>query len=343
MLNHRFFFLWTLLAVLSASCGSSSQDHPASTKAVAYRNPVVRASMPDPTVIRAHDGYFYVYATEDTRNVPIMKSKDLAEWTYAGRAFTEEGRPSFVTGGGIWAPDINFIDGQYVLYYAMSVWGGEMTCGIGVAVSPAPAGPFADQGKLFTSDEIGVRNSIDPCYVETDDGKFLVWGSFHGIYAAPLSEDGLSLAPGAVEDKVRLAGTAFEAPCLEKHGDFYYLFASVGSCCAGINSTYRTVVGRSSSIWGPYVDKEGVSMVDNGYTVLIGPNEAFVGNGHNAGIVRDDAGQDWILYHGIDTGHPDGGRYLLLDPVQWDVEGWPYIEGGSPSTAARPLPVFTAR
>ncbi len=64
-----------------------------------------------------------------------MKSSDLVNWEIAGTAFTVSTRPSFVPKEGIWALDINFINRQYVLYYSMSVWGGEWTCGIGVAES----------------------------------------------------------------------------------------------------------------------------------------------------------------------------------------------------------------
>ncbi len=103
-----------------------------------YANPVVERSLPDPTVIRAEDGYFYLYATEDTYNMPIMRSGNLVDWTLVGRVFTNETRPDFEPGGGLWAPDINYIDGKYVIYYSMSVWGGESTCGIGVAVADKP-------------------------------------------------------------------------------------------------------------------------------------------------------------------------------------------------------------
>ena len=89
-----------------------------------YNNPVIKWSLPDPTVIKADDGYFYLYATEDTHNVPIYRSKDLVKWRYAGTAFTDATRPmDFVPNGGIWAPDINYINGQYVLYYSKSEWG----------------------------------------------------------------------------------------------------------------------------------------------------------------------------------------------------------------------------
>ena len=147
-----------------------------------YVNPVVNYSLPDPTVIKGDDGYFYLYATEDIRNLPIHRSKDLVNWELVGTAFTEEARPDFEPDGGLWAPDINKIGDKYVLYYSMSVWGGEWTCGIGCAVADSPSGPFTDCGMMFRSNGIGVQNSIDPFYIEDAGKKFLFWGSFRGIY-----------------------------------------------------------------------------------------------------------------------------------------------------------------
>ncbi len=61
-----------------------------------------------------------------------------------------------------------------VMYYSMSVWGGEWTCGIGVATSDNPAGRFTDQGKLFRSNEIDVQNSIDPFYIDDNGAKCFI-------------------------------------------------------------------------------------------------------------------------------------------------------------------------
>ena len=87
-----------------------SQGKAQTKSAVSYKNPVVDIAMPDPTVIKAADGYFYMYATESTRNVPIMKSKDLVQWTFCNTAFTNKTRPRFEPKAGIWAPDINYIN-----------------------------------------------------------------------------------------------------------------------------------------------------------------------------------------------------------------------------------------
>ena len=89
-----------------------------------YRNPVIKQSAPDPTIIRANDGYFYLYATENVHNVPIYRSADMVDWKFVGTAFTDATRPQWNPKGNIGAPDINYINGKYVLYYAKSEWGG---------------------------------------------------------------------------------------------------------------------------------------------------------------------------------------------------------------------------
>lgn len=327
------------LLILTTFFVSCKTQEPAAEKTVEtedfYQNPVINYSLPDPTIIKARDGYFYLYATEDIRNTPIHRSKDLVTWEKIGTAFTNATRPTFEPRGGLWAPDINYINDRYVLYYSMSVWGGEKTCGIGVATADKPEGPFTDHGKLFRSNEIGVQNSIDQFYIEQKDRKYLFWGSFRGIYAIELSADGLSLKPGA--EKRQVAGTAYEGTYIHRRNGYYYLFASIGTCCNGLNSTYTTVVGRSRDLFGPYVNKEGKSMMDNHHEIVIQKNDKFVGTGHNSEIVQDKKSRDWIFYHAVSVDNPKG-RVLMMDQIRWEND-WPYIEGGTPSLKAV-KPVF---
>lgn len=308
-----------LLSFLSYSAGLMAEN--------TYTNPVVDYSLPDPSVIKGDDGYYYLYATEDIRNLPIHRSKDLVNWELVGTAFTDETRPDFEPKGGLWAPDINKIGDKYVLYYSMSVWGGEWTCGIGCAVADTPAGKFKDCGMMFRSNGINVQNSIDPFYIEDGGKKYLFWGSFHGIYGIELSDDGLKVKEGV--KLVQVAGNAYEGTYIHKRDGYYYLFASIGRCCEGIKSTYTTVVGRSDKLFGPYFDKQGRSMSDNHHEILIQKNESFVGTGHNSEIVTDKAGDDWMFYHAVKVSDPDG-RVLMLDKIVWE-EDWPSVKTNSPS------------
>lgn len=133
--------LCSLIACSSSSATKEDKPEEQQPKNV-YRNPVIDYSLPDPSVIEGDDGYYYLYATEDIRNLPIHRSKNLVDWEYVGTAFTDRTRPDFEPNGGLWAPDINKIGDKYVLYYSMSVWGGELTCGIGCATADKPEGPL---------------------------------------------------------------------------------------------------------------------------------------------------------------------------------------------------------
>ncbi len=66
-----------------------------------YTNPVINRSAPDPTVIRHSDGTYYLYATENVRNLPIFKSDNLVDWELVGTAFTDATRPQMVPDGAI--------------------------------------------------------------------------------------------------------------------------------------------------------------------------------------------------------------------------------------------------
>ncbi len=237
-----------------------------------------------------------------------------------------------VPDGGIWAPDIQRIGNKYVLYYSKSRWGGEWECGIGVATADSPAGPFTDHGKLFISNEIGVQNSIDPFYIEDNGKKYLFWGSFRGIYGIELTDNGLALRPGAPPRQI--AGTMTEATNIIKHEGYFYLVGSAGSCCEGERSTYRVVVARSKDLFGPYVDKEGKTAMENGFSLVMQRSQDVIGPGHNANFVTDDAGNHWMLYHGFDAKAPENGRLVYLDRITWDNEGWPRTATGQPSVSA---------
>ena len=304
---------------------------------VTNRQPVIDMSAPDPTVIRAEDGTFYLYATEDMRNVPIFHSANLVDWKLVGTAFTDNSRPKWLPKGGIWAPDIQRVGGKYHLYYAKSVWGGEWDAGIGVAVSNSPAGPFVDRGCMFTSKQIGIQNCIDPFYIEDGGKKYLFFGSFHGIYGVELTADGLHVKQGAKPREV--AGTFMEATYIRRRGGYYYLFGSTGTCCEGARSTYRITIGRSKSLFGPYVNKAGQRLLDNHYNILLDKDDSVLGPGHNAGLITDDAGNDYMFYHGFKASDPDAGRVVWLSRIVW-ADGWPSVMMEKDSQKNETVPVI---
>ena len=125
-------FLLCLYVIVISSCiyTDDSQIHLFTTDFV---NPVFKSNAPDPTIIKTDKGKFYLYTTQAN----VLESEDLMNWTLLGRAF-DGVPPQWLIGGTVWAPDINYIDGKYYLYYALSKWGEEIKNGIGVAISKSP-------------------------------------------------------------------------------------------------------------------------------------------------------------------------------------------------------------
>lgn len=325
-MKRNIFFAFCVCTAFSAVSQSNS-----------YSNPVINESAPDPTVVRGDDGRFYLYATENIRNVPVYSSDNLVDWKFEGTAFTDETRPQMVPDGAIWAPDIQKIGDRYVLYYSKSRWGGEWECGIGAATSDSPSGPFTDHGKLFISSEIGVQNSIDPFFISDGGKNYLFWGSFRGIYGVELTSDGLALNPGAKPRQI--AGTLTEGTNIYFHDGYYYLVGSAGSCCDGERSTYHVVAARSENLFGPYVDRDGLPAMENNFSVVMERGDKVIGPGHNANFVTDDAGNHWMLYHAFDAAEPEAGRKVYLDRILWDSDGWPRTLSGEPTEEGE-RPVF---
>lgn len=356
-----YFGLFLLLVGFSAACSKSSNDNPPgntnpedTSKVTTYINPVFEPILADPSIIRAADGWFYAYGTQDdwgdgkgSRIVPIIRSKDLVQWYYTGTAF--QSLPSWkTTGGGIWAVNVVKMENKYFMYYSYSIWA-DPNPGVGLAISNTPYGPFKDLGKLYLSSEIGIANGIDPFYIEANEKKYLFCGSYsnkanQGIYAFELTEDGKSIKDPS--QKIKITAGDFEGAMIHKRGAYYYFFGSKGGCCNGAASTYHLCVARSKSLFGPYLDKDGNSITERGNgTLLIQGNDTYAGPGHCARIITDKKGTDWLVYHAIKKSNPKvssgaSRRSLMIDKLTWASDGWPKIEGRSPSEIKQDAPLF---
>lgn len=304
-----------------------------------YTNPLIKRDFPDPSIIKAQDGYYYIYSTQTVEGrIPIYRSANLIDWTKVGAAFNEETRPVYPGKEGaivdeLWAPDINYINGKYVLYYSVSEMNEGEYNGIGVATSDRPEGPFTQvtpNVPMFTSESIGVTNSIDPFYYEDGDKKYLIWGSFNGIYAIELSDDGLSVKDGATKKKI--INKHAEASTIYKRNGYYYFIGSDNEfeiSDAG-KSPYNIVVARSTSLTGTYRNKTGLSVISTDLTrltTILESTDDVIGPGHCTEMIEDENGETWLLHHGYSPDElKEGGRQLYIEHVLWDSNGWPYID-----------------
>lgn len=301
----------------------------------------------DPSIAKDGNTY-YVFATGRAPGggqFPIRCSEDLVHWRMCGQVF--DAIPQWVQQRSpgtrdLWAPDISYSHGEYRLYYAYSLFG-KNTSGIALVTnktldSKSKDYKWVDRGLVLESEATDDFNAIDPNYVE--DARHHAWlafGSFWGgikMRALDSATGKLSsidtrlysLArrvkpPNAVPAKPGLPPDwqAIEAPFIVRHGGYYYLFVSFDLCCRGTKSTYRTMVGRSRSVTGPYVDKGGKPMMEGGGSLLLGANTRWLGPGGES-VLMQKHGPDLIVFHAYDaqTGRPS----MQLSTLVWR-NGWP--------------------
>ncbi|WP_239170486.1 arabinan endo-1,5-alpha-L-arabinosidase [Actinoplanes xinjiangensis] len=276
----------------------------------------------DPTMVKTPGGTYIVAQTGN--NIALTTSTDRTAFRAAGAAFPN-GAPwtTTYTGGSanLWAPDISYHNGQYYLYYSASTFGSNRSA-IFLATSPTGAsGTWTNRGLVIASSSSNNYNAIDPNLIVDANGRW--WLNF-GSFWSGLQQIALNPSTGLrADNSIRLIagrnGGAIEAPHMFKRGSYYYLWVSFDRCCQGAASTYRIMVGRSTSPNGPFVDRSGKAMNSGGGTQVLAGHGSVHGPGHQAVIADSDA--DVLVYHYYAD---NGASRLGINLLGYDSTGWPF-------------------
>lgn len=294
--------------------------------------------------VLAYDGSrYYIYCTG--QGIQVYSSADLNKWRDEPSVFdaAPQWAMKMVPGynGHTWAPDIIFYKGKYHLFYSCSTFGKNRSA-IGHAenmtLNPSDSRyKWEDKGGIVNS--VPGRNewnAIDPNVVVDGDGTpWMTFGSFwNGIKLVKLTtemdavaqpEEWYSLCKrmnNTLPDSLP-GDDAVEAPFIYHHGGYYYLFVSFDYCCRGLKSNYKIAIGRSQNIKGPYLDKDGKSMMQDGGSILMeGDHKIYSAVGHCS--VYDFSGQTYLFAHGYEI-HDNGMPHLVKRKLNWDTDGWPIV------------------
>ena len=341
-----------LLAACRPEAPDSTADLPDAPVAEWPKSPLpTEAVLAHDPVMAEENGKYYLFTTGP--GITVWVSEDMETWMRRPAVF--DPFPAWVPvtipnfAGHMWAPDIYHHNGLYYLYYSVSAFG-KNTSAIGVATNPTldsenPAYAWIDHGKVIQSfPGITNWNAIDAQVIDDENGvPYFCFGSFwSGLKIGEMMPDRLSLkdywadlptiasrienpdAPPPPEGYPATSGPGMiEAPFIFRKGAYFYLFASIDKCCRGLESTYKMIVGRSPSVTGPYLDRDGRSLVDGGGTLILEGDERWAGVGHNSVYTFHD--KDYLVFHGYDTSTPRGLPRLRIERLEWDADGWPVI------------------
>jgi len=277
----------------------------------------------DPT-LTSENGIWYEFQTG--AGMPRKKSTDGGiTWQDIAPMFTQ-GLSWWATyvpandGMDVWAPDVEIYNGKVWLYYSISTFGSiRSAIGLMSATSLA-ADDWQDEGLVINTTSSNDYNAIDPnLVIDAADEPWLVFGSWwSGIKLTKL--DKTTMKPTGSLFSLASRDGGIEGASLTYHNGYYYLFISVNGCCNGVFSTYQIRYGRSASITGPYLDKDGTSMLNSGGSLLWGGSSRWIGPGG-----QDIDRASVISFHAYDA-WDNGTPKLRIANLLWDANGWPALE-----------------
>lgn len=278
----------------------------------------------DPTVIKAADGTYFLFSTGN--GIEIRTSTDRTAFRRAGSAFPNGASWAHQFTGGsnnLWAPDISFHNGRYYLYYSASTFGSRNSAIFLATSTTAQPGSWTNQGVVVQTSNSSDHNAIDPNLVVDASGA---WWLTYGSFWTGIKMVRINSSTGKPADSTRYslaqrpssAGGAVEAPTIVHRDGYYYLFVSFDYCCRGTSSTYRVMVGRATSVTGPYVDRNGARMTSGGGTEVLATHGSIHGPGHQTLWADSDA---WVMAYHYYT---SSGSRLGINLVSWS-NGWPTL------------------
>jgi beta-xylosidase len=273
-----------------------------------YKNPILHADYSDPDVIRVGDDYYLTASSFNCMpGLPILHSKDLVNWRIINHALKKQ-IPEEVFdlpqhGKGVWAPSMNYRNGEFYIYYP------DPDYGIYMIKAKNPAKDWSKPVLV-----LGGKGIIDPSSFWDSDGQAylaVAWaGSRAGVNSlltvfkmnaegTKVIDEGKHVYDGHDQDHT------VEGPKFFKRNGYYYLFQPAGGVATGWQLALR-----SKNMYGPYERK-----------VVMDQESSSINGPHQGALVQTKTGEYWFL-HFQDMGVY--GRVLHMQPVVWRND-WPVI------------------
>ena len=255
----------------------------------------------DPSILRVGDRWLCVHSSfEWAPGLLVWESTDLVIWRLLGPALT-------AYDGDVWAPDLAYHEGEYLIYYRSSR-------GMRVVVARDPAGPWS------APSDVGV-GWFDPCHVVAEDGAR--WLHVSDGHVTRLSPDGRTavgtpqrtIEPWPIPPSPPHEGVCLEGPKVFQHGGWWHYLAAQGGT-AGPATSHMVAHARGPSPIGPWTWSPCNPVVRTQSR-----EETWWSVGHGTAFTGPDGGW-WMIVHGYRKGFHTLGRQTLLVPVRWNADGW---------------------
>jgi GH43 family beta-xylosidase len=320
---------------------------PASATLITVRNPVV-SQRADTAVYKHSDGYYYMTASvPDYKRVELRRSTTLQGLGTAATTNAFVAPSSGALSGWIWAPDIQYYDGAWYMYFSASpntarfdqrLYWIRNTCANPMTCSWSAPQRFNTGWESFQLDAASFVNRGVRYFVWAQDSPSTNYNSH--MYIARMN--GATGITGAAVEIARptyswemegVAGVVEGPSPLVRNGRVFIAYSASATDSRyklGLLSASDTADLLNPASWAKRPNP--VFQTANG---VYGP-------GHGSFTVAEDNTTDMLVYHARDYANPtpdaltDPNRHTRLQQLYWQENGDPFFGQPVPSTVTNP-------
>lgn len=324
-------------ALLPIACGPFAASLPAQTRRRAPANPLVRQRA-DAQVFRHEDGYYYLTGSvPEYDRLVLRRSRTIAGLASAEERVLWRHEATGPMSGFIWAPELHWMDGRWIMYFAAGPSGGgedvfRIRTFAVICDRPDPmAGNWSVLGQFDAPWDSFCLDSTSFIHRGT---RYFAWAQREpgietnsNLYIAPLASP-LKLGAAATRLSVptldwEIRGFKVnEAPAvLARNGRLFMAYSASATdarYCLGLLAAPDDADIMDPNAWAKAPEPVFVTCRETG---VFGP-------GHNSFTV-DEEGRDLLVYHGRDyaaiTGDPlfDPNRHTRVQRLYYKPDGSP--------------------
>ncbi len=295
----------------------------------------------DPYVYRHKDGYYYFTASVPKYDcIELRKSKTMEGLADAQAVIIWKKHESGPMSEHIWAPELHYLDGQWVIYFAAgekeNIWNIRPYVLLCNGDDPLKD-PWVEKGMMQKAegDPYSFTDfSLDATVFEHKNRRYLVWaqkvGGEQGISNLYIAEMETPWQLKTVQvllstpdyDWERIGFWVNEGPAvIKRFGKVFITFSAsaTGACyCMGLLSADEESDLLDPGAWTK--SRHPVFQTD--------PKSGIFGPGHNSFTVSE-TGEDLVVFHARPyeeiSGDPlyDPNRHTMVMKLTWNLDGTP--------------------
>jgi len=300
---------------------------------VQVTNPLIQQRA-DPWIYRHTDGYYYFTATVPEFDRLILRRADSIQGlSSAPETIIWEKHPSGIMGAHVWAPELHYIDGKWIIYFAAGsvedIWAIRIYVLGNESTNPLE-GIWGERGQIKTNWE---SFSLDATTFEHRDTHYLVWaqhdpkiGGNTNLYIAaminPWTIDGMQVMISRPEYEWERIGFLVNegGAVIKRNGR---IFISYSASATDANYAMGLLTAAQDS------DLLNANSWSKSSTPIFKSANGVFGPGHNSFTQSLDGAIDLLVYHGRDyeeiSGDPlnDPNRHTRIQQLHWKDDGTP--------------------